>query len=208
MHGGKFTWSNNHASPTLEKLDRILMSLDWEDLFPLVTIRKLVREVSDHNALLLDTGSHAIPVNASREFHFDLSWFKNVEFLHSVALVLNRTVHSNDPIDILNIKLKRFKKYFKGWGSNLYGHNKKLKRELKEELVSINALEEMNDLSPELNLRKTDIHVKLFNLFAEEELLWYQRSHEKWLLEGDLNTSYFHRVANGRKRKNTMFSLK
>jgi mannosylglycoprotein endo-beta-mannosidase len=98
--------------------------------------------------------------------------------------------------------------YFKGWGSNLYGHNKKLKRELKEELVSIDALEEMNDLSPELNLRKTDIHVQLFNLFAEEELLWYQRSHEKWLLEGDLNTSYFHRVANGRKRKNTMFSLK
>jgi hypothetical protein len=28
MHGGKFTWSNNHASPTLEKLDRILMSPD------------------------------------------------------------------------------------------------------------------------------------------------------------------------------------
>jgi hypothetical protein len=27
-------------------------------------------------------------------------------------------------------------------------------------------------------------------------------------LEGDLNTIYFHRVANGRKRKNTMFSLK
>jgi hypothetical protein len=73
MHGGKFTWSNNHASPTLEKLDRILMSPDWEDLFPLVTIRKLVREVSDHNALLLDTGSHVIPLNASREFHFDLS---------------------------------------------------------------------------------------------------------------------------------------
>jgi hypothetical protein len=131
MHGGNFTWSNNHASPNLEKLDRILMSPDWEDLLPLVT----VREVSDHNALLLDTGSQAIPMNASREFCFDLSWFKNVEFLHSAALVLNRSVHSNDPIDILNIKLKHFKKYFKGWGSNLYGHNKKLKRELKEELV-------------------------------------------------------------------------
>jgi hypothetical protein len=47
------------------------MSPDWEDLFPLVTVRKLVREVSDHNALLLDTGSHAITVNASKEFCFD-----------------------------------------------------------------------------------------------------------------------------------------
>jgi hypothetical protein len=50
--------------------------------------------------------------------------------------------------------------------------------------------------------------VQLFNLYAEEELMWYQKAHEKWLLEGDLNNSYFHRVANGRKRKNTLFPLK
>jgi mannosylglycoprotein endo-beta-mannosidase len=131
-----------------------------------------------------------------------------MQFLHFAALVLNKSVPSNDPIDILNIKLKHFKKYSKGWGSNLYGHNKKQKRDKKEELASIEALEEESDLSPELNSRKTDIHVQLFNLFAEEELMWYHRSHEKWLLEGDLNTNYFHRVANGRKRKNTMFSLK
>jgi hypothetical protein len=57
MHGSKYTWSNNHAGPTLEKLDRILMSADWEDLFPLITLRKLVREFFDHNALLLDSGT-------------------------------------------------------------------------------------------------------------------------------------------------------
>jgi hypothetical protein len=44
MHGGNFTWSNNHASPALDKLERILMSPDWEDFFPLVTVRKLVRK--------------------------------------------------------------------------------------------------------------------------------------------------------------------
>jgi hypothetical protein len=26
MHGGKYTWSNKHVIPTLEKLDRVLMS--------------------------------------------------------------------------------------------------------------------------------------------------------------------------------------
>ena len=52
VEGGMFTWSNNQAHPTLEKLDKILMSYDWEDLFPLVTARKLVRDVSDHNPLL------------------------------------------------------------------------------------------------------------------------------------------------------------
>jgi hypothetical protein len=33
------------------------------------------------------------------------------------------------------------------------------------------------------------------------------RCHENWLLKGDNNTSYFHKIANGRKRKNTVISL-
>ena len=28
-----------------------------------------------------------------------------------------------------------------------------------------------------------------------------------WLLEGDLNTGFFHRIANGKRRKNTIFSI-
>jgi hypothetical protein len=79
--------------------------------------------------------------------------------------------------------------------------------EIKEELAFIETLEEANELPPDLSVRKTEISVELMKIYAEEELLWYQKAHEKWLLEGDLNTSYFHRVANGRKRKNTMFSL-
>jgi hypothetical protein len=41
----------------------------------------------------------------------------------------------------------------------------------------------------------------------EEELHWFKRSHETWLLKGDNNTEFFHRVANGKKRKQTFFSL-
>lgn len=47
MNGGKYTWSNNQTIPTLEKLDRVLMSKDWEDIFPNAVINKLPREVSD-----------------------------------------------------------------------------------------------------------------------------------------------------------------
>jgi mannosylglycoprotein endo-beta-mannosidase len=79
--------------------------------------------------------------------------------------------------------------------------------EIKEELSFIETLEEANELPPDLSVSKTEISVELMKIYANEELLWYQKAHEKWLMEGDLNTSYFHRVANGRKRKNTMFSL-
>jgi hypothetical protein len=43
-------------------------------------------------------------------------------------------------------------------------------------------------------------------MLVDDELYWFKRSHENWLHKGDLNTDYFHRVANGR-RKNTILSL-
>ena len=41
----------------------------------------------------------------------------------------------------------------------------------------------------------------------QEELYWFERSHETWLLQGDNNTAYFHKCANGRKRKNQILNL-
>ena len=60
MSGGMYTWTNGQSHPTLEKLDRVLMSNDWEDIFPQVNIMKLVRDVSDHNALLLSSDNHVV----------------------------------------------------------------------------------------------------------------------------------------------------
>ena len=41
----------------------------------------------------------------------------------------------------------------------------------------------------------------------QEELKWKQRSKDKEIKEGDLNTRYFHAKANGRQRKNRIISL-
>ena len=69
-------------------------------------------------------------------------------------------------------------------------------------------LEEDGSLLPEQCVRKKLIQNELHLLYAEEELQWFQKSHQRWLLQGDQNSSYFHWVANGRRRKNNMLSLK
>lgn len=56
--GGKFTWSNNRLNPTLEKLDRVLMSSSWEYEFPLCNLRKIPRYISDHNPLIVRTDNN------------------------------------------------------------------------------------------------------------------------------------------------------
>uniref|UniRef100_A0A453M249 Endonuclease/exonuclease/phosphatase domain-containing protein n=1 Tax=Aegilops tauschii subsp. strangulata TaxID=200361 RepID=A0A453M249_AEGTS len=96
------------------------MSFDWEDLFPLVTVRKLVRDTSDHNPLLLDTGCVKPGPSHNREFRFELTWLSNEDFYVKAKKIWEQPVNSKDPIDVLNIKLKRIKKYFKGWGSHSF----------------------------------------------------------------------------------------
>jgi hypothetical protein len=44
-------------------------------------------------------------------------------------------------------------------------------------------------------------------LLEEEELYWHKRSNTDWLLKGDNNTDYFHKKANGKKRRNIIFNL-
>jgi hypothetical protein len=73
--------------------------------------------------------------------------------------------------------------------------------------MALEQIEEDNPLSLQQIQRKVEINSCLLKMLEEQELYWHKRSHEKWLHEGDNNTEYFHRIANGRKRKNTIISL-
>jgi hypothetical protein len=52
-----------------------------------------------------------------------------------------------------------------------------------------------------------DLEKSLMHLYAAEEAYWQKRGGEKWVLEGDANTAFFHSVANGRRRKKIITSL-
>jgi endonuclease/exonuclease/phosphatase family metal-dependent hydrolase len=59
LYGRQYTWANCHNTPTFEKLDRVLASVEWENKFPLVSVRELTRTGSDHTPLLIDSREHA-----------------------------------------------------------------------------------------------------------------------------------------------------
>jgi hypothetical protein len=52
-----------------------------------------------------------------------------------------------------------------------------------------------------------DLNAEFLRILDEEELYWYRRYNEIWLPTGDNNTSFFHRVASGKRIKHTLFSL-
>ena len=54
--GGPFTWTNRKENPICGNIDRVLVSIAWEERFPLSTLTSLIKIGSDHTPLLLDTG--------------------------------------------------------------------------------------------------------------------------------------------------------
>jgi endonuclease/exonuclease/phosphatase family metal-dependent hydrolase len=199
LNGGRFTWSNNHADPTLEKLDGVLMNDKWEVASPLKNLKKNPRLMSDHNPLVSCTDQ--IMNKKGKNFCFETSWIKHEDFLTKVKEIWDRTVSAKNATKKWYIKLGRIKRFLKGWGDNLRGHTKKYRLILKEELAGIERAEEEEILTATNLGRKHFIQAELMRLIEEEEMYWHKRSNENWLLKGDNNTGYFHRKANGKKGK-------
>jgi hypothetical protein len=117
------------------------------------------------------------------------------------------TTRDTRSLDKVLFKLKKVKNFLKGWGFNLAGNRKKRKKEIENLIMELEEQEECGPLSSDLIMKRINLKVELFQIMDEEELHWFKRSHENWLLKGDNNTEFFHRVASGKRRKQTLFSL-
>ena len=103
------------------------------------------------------------------------------------------------------IKLSRIKKFLKGWDQNLRGQVRRYKHRLQEDLGKLEEMEELSCLSTKNLDKKTFIQTELQKIQEEEEEYWHKRSNLNWLLKGDNNTDYIHKIANGKKSENTIF---
>lgn len=74
MHGRLFTRSNEREVPTLTKIDRILVSVDWDLDHPDCLLQALSTSVSDHAPLYLSTSAH---FSAKKRFKTKLEGFED-----------------------------------------------------------------------------------------------------------------------------------
>jgi hypothetical protein len=84
MSGRQYTWASSEDDPTFEKLDRILVSPEWEQKFPLTTVLAKDRSNSYHTPLLLNTGAST---NNRQQplFKFERGWLIRDGFYDLVA---------------------------------------------------------------------------------------------------------------------------
>lgn len=125
--GRTFTWSSEKQNTVHTKIDRILVTKDWELSFPQYQLRPASTTVSDHCPLILKK----MQTQHFKEFRFEQFWIKVPGFKDIVKAAWSKNVISRDAIRRLHIKLSRSVCALKKWHNEL-----KRKSKLSEEIAT------------------------------------------------------------------------
>ena len=118
LHGGPFTWSGGLNGLSKSRLDRSLISEDWENHFNGVIQCSLPRPVSNHFPILLDGGGVR---SGPSPFQFENMWLKEEGFKELLKGWWQGFNYSGTYSFILTEKLKALKLKLKDWNREVFG---------------------------------------------------------------------------------------
>ncbi|GMI99219.1 hypothetical protein HRI_003591200 [Hibiscus trionum] len=198
-NGPWFTWENGRRSESnmRVRLDRGVANNLWLTCFPEFDLHHLPHSISDHCPILLDTTARSHSSNKVWHFCFEASWLLEESCEATVRELWN--VQKDDFLDKLDHVTSGLDAWFK--------RTKKAKK-LTVEMLN-QKLDRLNELAPSDEVLGDIVDTKLeLNLeMDKDELYWEQRARSNWLQFGDRNTTYFHRSATQRKKKNKVSRL-
>ena len=199
--GNKFSWTRRvHGGVLVSKrLDRALANCDWRSSFPEAFVETLSRLHSDHASLLIRCGS--VQQNRGvRPFRFQAVWSTHPQYEH---VVLNAWPRGNHfiPASLCAVRNDSLK-----FNSEVFGNIHKRKRELEARIRGIEKRLETWD-SASLSFLLQQLHKDYDEVLYQEEILWFQKSREKWVRFGDKNTKFFHIQTIVRRKRNKVHGL-
>ncbi|XP_030939916.1 uncharacterized protein LOC115964808 [Quercus lobata] len=159
--GGEYTWFRDFDSPSMSKLDRVLMTTDWEEHFLNVT-RTLPRVVSDHCPLLVEASGMS---RGKSPFRFENMWLKVEGFVDKVHHWWNGYHFVGPPSYVLACKLKALKSDLKHWNKHVFGDVAFRKKSLLTELLDID-MREGRQKSKALFIKEGDNNTRFFHRIA------------------------------------------
>ena len=193
LQGGDFTWSRCGEVPASSRLDRFLISLEWEDHFIEAIQKRLPQPLSDHFPICLENGSFQ---RGRVPFKFENMWLEVEGFRDLIKRWWEEARIEGYASFVVAKKLKVIKAEIKKWNREVFGDIKIRKYNLMDSINQLDVKEETSGLSnEELGQRKAD-RDELAKVILMHEISWRQKSRALWLRVGDRNTRFFHRVAN------------
>ena len=106
LERGSYTWSSDLDQRLMYRIDRALVSHDWEDHYPVVIQRVLPRPILDHFPILVEAGGI---LRGKSSFRFENMWLKMGGFTDRVHSWWNRYSFLGTPSFVLAKKLRALK---------------------------------------------------------------------------------------------------
>jgi hypothetical protein len=179
--------------------------VDWDLQHFDAVLQGLSSSVSDHAPLHLALNAAFRP---KRRFRFDTCWLKLEGFDEAVkeAWVCDPAIV--DPFRRLDALFRNAAERPQSWGQKRVG-NIKMKIAIANTLIlRLDVAQERRMLTPVESWLRKMLKQSVLGLASLERTMARQRSRIRWLREGDANTALFHAVANGRRVKNHIASVK
>jgi hypothetical protein len=161
LNGRRFTWSNERAQPTLEKLDRVFSTVDWEELFPDAFLSAMSSGPSDHCPLVLNLAPDLL---RGRRFQFQSFWPKMDGFLDVVREVWTAQDADSNPFKTLDNKLRATAKCLSSWSTKFIGSVKTQILLASELILRFDIAMESRQLSPDERALRRLLKKKLLGL--------------------------------------------
>lgn len=201
FRGNKFTWKRGRVEQyfVAKRLDRVLCCAHARLQWPEATVTHLPFLSSDHAPLYVQLS----PVNRRdprrRPFRFEAAWLSHSGFKDLLAASWRNEIKTPEALTELQKKLRI-------WNKEVFGDVQRRKENL---MVEIKAVQDLLEHNPTDNLlEKEEGLLKEFEVVLEqEEMLWFQKSREKWITMGDRNTTFFHTSTVIRRRRNHITML-
>lgn len=202
--GRRYTWSNERESPTLVKLDRVLCTNDWEDIYPECLLQSHATQLSDHCPLIIGLKDGS---KTKKRFHFESFWTKLDGFQDVVTESWSKPLTTTCAVERVSLKLKRLNRDLQSWSQKQVGHVKTQLALARDILHRIEIAQDSRVLSQEEGWLRGELKWHCLVLSSLERTIARLRSGIRYLKDGDTNTSFFHSQARCRRRKNTITKL-
>lgn len=170
--------------------------MKWQE----ATVTHLPAVASDHAPLYMQLCPSNRGNPRRRPFRFEAAWLLHEGFKELLQHSWNSTLTTPEALNGLRVRLKR-------WNREVFGDINKRKELLVNEIKSVQDLLDVSQ-SDELLHKEEELIKELDVVMEQEEIVWFQKSREKWISEGDRNTKYFHTSTIIRRRKNRIEMLK
>ncbi|XP_026399713.1 uncharacterized protein LOC113295596 [Papaver somniferum] len=129
MIGARYTWTNNQVQCVRSRIDRILVSVDWECRFPNVTQQALVRPCSDHSPLALICDGVK---GGSGPFRCEIFWYAHPDFFTFIQNTWNSFTVTGNAGFVMCKKLQLLKPLLKLWAKQEFGDMERRLEELED----------------------------------------------------------------------------